>query len=76
MAAAGVLFALGSVYLVKTYTGLGMRELFLMAGILTAIGAVLFFATQYKKVALAIFLLGLGFAITLIILTAIAIQTM
>ncbi len=35
----GVLLALGGVYVLKTYAGLGMRALFLIGGALTALGA-------------------------------------
>jgi len=37
---AGVLASLGAVYALKVYAGFGMRELFMIAGAVTAIGAV------------------------------------
>ena len=49
----------------------------ILLGFLTAIaGAILFFTTQHKKAATAIFVLGFGFAVGLIILLGFALQTM
>ena len=38
--AVGVLLALGSVYALKVYVGFGMRELFLLGGLLSTLGAI------------------------------------